>query len=98
MVMIRVDIDDIKSTNISGITFTADQKNDSFTNHSSVTGTLLVEYSTGDVYKYYNVPFAILLNVIIDRSVGSATNKMLKGFKYQKVVMLNDFEKIEPQV
>lgn len=98
MVMIRVDIDDIKSSNINGITFMADQENDSFTNHSSVTGTLLVEYSTGDVYKYYNVPFAVLLNVVIDRSIGSAVNKMLKGFKYQKVVMLDDFKKIEPEI
>lgn len=91
MVMVRIDIDNIKSSNIEGITFTAQQSNETFTNHSSVTGTLLLEYSTGDVYKYFNVPFAIILNIMIDKSIGSATNKLLKNFRYEKVVVFNDF-------
>lgn len=98
MVMMRIDIDDVKSSNISGITFLAEQDNDSFTNHSSVTGTLLLEYSTGDVYKYFNVPFAVMMSIVGNQSVGSASNKLLKNFRYQKVVVLDDFTKVEPKV
>lgn len=91
MAMIKIDIDDVKSSNIQGITFTAEQNNETFTNHSSVIGTLLLEYLNGDVYKYFNVPFAVILNMMIDNSVGSAANRLLKNFRYEKVVIFNDF-------
>jgi hypothetical protein len=85
MVMMKIDIDEIKSSNIAGITFTAEKNNDDFVSHGSVTGDLLVEYSTGAVYRYFDVHFAAFLNIFAGPSVGSNVFKSLKTYRYEKV-------------
>jgi hypothetical protein len=90
MVMIKLDFDEIQSSNIDGLTFLAEQENNTFANHCSVTGKLLVEYSTGDVYKYDKVPLAVVMNIIGAQSVGSTASRLLRSFKYEKVVSLDD--------
>jgi len=90
LTQIRLDLDEVKSSNIHGITFFADRDNSEFVNHSSIIGTLLVEYTTGDVYRYYDVHFGTILNVLSQSSIGSAINKGLKNYRYEKVVLLND--------
>jgi hypothetical protein len=89
MVMMRIDIDDIKSSNVTGITFMAEEDNDKFVNHSAVRGTLLVEYSTGDVYRYFDVHFAAIMNIFNGASVGSNLNKSIKTYRYEKVAVMN---------
>lgn len=92
MTQIRLDVDDVKSSNIHGITFFADRDSGDFLNHSSILGTLLVEYVTGDVYKYYDVHFGVILNVLSQQSIGGSIKKNLKNYRYEKVVLLNDIQ------
>lgn len=95
MTKIRIDIDEMKSSNVTGMTFLADQDNESFHSHGSITGLAIVEYSTGAVYKYYRVPFAAVMKLLSEPSIGSAIKKTLSNYAFEKVVSIHDIKKIE---
>ena len=86
MTIIKIDIDDVKSSNVSGVTFTAEQSNDTFSSHTSILGTLLVEYSNGSIYRCYNVPFAAILNFLGVHSYGAGIRHIMNNYKFEKVV------------
>lgn len=88
MVMMKIDVDDIKSSNILGITFTAEQDNNKFENHSDVKGNVLVEYQTGEVYRYFNVELATVLNIFSSDSVGSSVNKLIRKYRYERIMVI----------
>ena len=90
MAMIKIDIDDVKSSNIAGITFTAEQGNDSFSAHTSIVGVLLVEYVNGAIYRCSNVPFAAVLNFLGVHSYGAGIRHIMNNYKYEKVVKIDD--------
>ena len=98
MTTIRLDIDCMKSSNIMGITFLAEQDNSNFNSHSSISGIAIIEYTNGSVYKYYNVPFGAILKLLSEHSIGSAVKKILGNYGFEKVVSVNDIKKIESQV
>lgn len=50
------------------------------------TFTLEVEFNSGDIYQYFNIPESLYLNLIKSQSKGSFINEHIKySYRYQKI-------------
>lgn len=75
---IRIQIDDLASSNITDIVYISISNSKAVNNFGSVAGDLIVTFSNGTRYAYNDLPLGILSKCFDSESFGSAFSKLIK--------------------
>jgi hypothetical protein len=75
---IRIQIDDLASSNITDIVYISISNNKDMTDFYKVNGDLIVTFSNGTRYAYNDLPLGILSKCFDSESFGSAFSKLIK--------------------
>jgi hypothetical protein len=73
-----MDRQSVSSTNVASIGWQANDQ-------TSGNGTLEVEFHSGALYQYYNVPQSVYQTLIGSVSLGAAIRTALRGYDYERL-------------